>query len=163
MIVSGPVRVLEDGRVEQRSNGGCWAQGVCRGQSSNRGVSSQKVSFSGSQRTHKIYLGSFTFCQSIFSFTWSENGNSNASVQIELHNVYEGSKDGKKDKSGGQREGHELNNRIFSHNLDFETTSQTFMLLASPSPLCPFASVKRSPHLSCDEPSKVSFDDSYFA
>jgi hypothetical protein len=32
------VRVLGAGRVEQDSNGGCWAQGVCRGQSSNRGA-----------------------------------------------------------------------------------------------------------------------------
>jgi hypothetical protein len=32
------VRVLGAGHVEQRSNGGCWAQGVCRRQSSNRGV-----------------------------------------------------------------------------------------------------------------------------
>jgi hypothetical protein len=32
------VRVLGAGRVEQRSNGGCWAQGVCRWQSSNRAV-----------------------------------------------------------------------------------------------------------------------------
>ena len=30
------MRVLGAGRVEQRSNGGYWAQGVCRGQSSNR-------------------------------------------------------------------------------------------------------------------------------
>jgi hypothetical protein len=30
------VRALGAGRVEQRSNGGYWAQGVCRGQSSNR-------------------------------------------------------------------------------------------------------------------------------
>ena len=38
LLVWASVRVLGAGRVEQRSNGGCWAQGVCRGQSSNRGV-----------------------------------------------------------------------------------------------------------------------------
>ena len=31
-------RALGAGYVEQRSNGGCWTQGVYRGQSSNRGV-----------------------------------------------------------------------------------------------------------------------------
>jgi hypothetical protein len=30
--------VLGAGHVEPRRNGGCWAQGVCRGQNSNRGV-----------------------------------------------------------------------------------------------------------------------------
>jgi hypothetical protein len=38
LLVWISVRVLGSGRVEPRSNGGCWAQGVCRGQSSNRGV-----------------------------------------------------------------------------------------------------------------------------
>ena len=38
LLVWASVRVLGAGRVEQRSNGGCWAQGVCRGQSSNRAV-----------------------------------------------------------------------------------------------------------------------------
>ena len=38
LLVWTSVRVLGSGRVEPRSNGGCWAQGVCRGQSSNRGV-----------------------------------------------------------------------------------------------------------------------------
>ena len=35
-LVWALVRVLEAGRVEQLSNGGGWAQGVCRGHSSNR-------------------------------------------------------------------------------------------------------------------------------
>jgi hypothetical protein len=36
-----------------------------------------------------------------------------------------------------EREGQELNNRMCSHNLDLETTKQTFMLHARPSPICP--------------------------
>jgi hypothetical protein len=38
LLVRASVRVLGAGRVEPRSNGGCWAQAVCRGQSSNRRV-----------------------------------------------------------------------------------------------------------------------------
>jgi hypothetical protein len=42
------VRFLGAGRVEQRSNGGCWAQGVRRRQSTNRGVRERSVGdFSG--------------------------------------------------------------------------------------------------------------------
>jgi hypothetical protein len=37
LLVWASIRVLGEGRVEPRSNGGCWAQGVCRAQSSNRG------------------------------------------------------------------------------------------------------------------------------
>jgi hypothetical protein len=36
------MKVLGVRRVEQRRSGGCWAQGVCRGQSSNRGVSERR-------------------------------------------------------------------------------------------------------------------------
>jgi hypothetical protein len=36
LLVWASVRVLEAGRVEQDSNGGYWAHGVCRGQSSRR-------------------------------------------------------------------------------------------------------------------------------
>ncbi len=38
LLVWASVRVLGAGRVEQRSSGGCWAQGVCRGQSNSRGA-----------------------------------------------------------------------------------------------------------------------------
>jgi hypothetical protein len=43
-----------------------------------------------------------------------------------------------------RRDGREFKSRMFCHNLDLETTTQTFMLRARPSPLCDSASVKRS-------------------
>jgi hypothetical protein len=64
-------------------------------------------------------------------------------------------KEGGEEGHEGQREGQELNNRMCSHNLDLETTTQTFMLHARPSPQCPWVSVKRSPHWSCDESKKA--------
>ena len=48
--------VLGAGRVEQRSNGGGWEQGVCRGQSSNReapGVCEGAKGIEGSNRQEK--------------------------------------------------------------------------------------------------------------
>ena len=57
----------------------------------------------------------------------------------------------------GQRQNQELNNRICSHNVGLETTTQTFMLHARPNPLCAWTSVKRSPHWSCDESKKALF------
>ena len=38
LMVWVSVRVPGAGRFEHHSNGGCWAQRICRGQSSNRGV-----------------------------------------------------------------------------------------------------------------------------
>ena len=55
-------------------------------------------------------------------------------------------KEGGEEGHEGQREGQELHNKMCSHNLDLETTTQTFMLHARPSPLCASASVKHSPH-----------------
>jgi hypothetical protein len=40
------------------------------------------------------------------------------------------------------------------HNIDLEARAQTFMLHSRLSPLCASASVKRSPHWSCDESQK---------
>jgi hypothetical protein len=57
-------------------------------------------------------------------------------------------------KTWRKREGQEFNNRICSHNLDLETTTQTFMLHVRPIPLCPWypwnnaALVLRSPEIS---------------
>ena len=39
----GESTVLGAGHVEQRSNGRCWTQGVCRGQSSYREMRSERV------------------------------------------------------------------------------------------------------------------------
>ncbi len=114
--------------MSSAATAGCWAQGVCRGQSSNKGVS---------ERTG----GDF-----------------------EVSSPKVSPSDGKKDMEDSAEA--EFNNRKCSHNLDLETTTHTFMLHARPSPLCPRASVKRSPHWSCDEPSKAgraTFDDTYFA
>jgi hypothetical protein len=36
LLIWASVRLLGAGRVDQRSNGGCWAQGVCRGLSEFR-------------------------------------------------------------------------------------------------------------------------------
>jgi hypothetical protein len=58
----------------------------------------------------------------------------NASLEM----LREGRKEGKKEGHDGQREGQELNNRMCSHTLDLETTTQTFMLHARPIPLCPW-------------------------
>ena len=44
----------------------------------------------------------------------------------------------------GQRESQELNNRMCSHNLGLETTTQTFMFHVRPNPICDWTSVKRS-------------------
>jgi hypothetical protein len=63
------------------------------------------------------------------------------------------------------RKGQDLNNRMCSHNLDSETTTQTFMLYARPSPLCrvvvcpcdPWKLKKHSPYWSCDESKKACF------
>ena len=41
------------------------------------------------------------------------------------------------------------------HNIDLEARAQTFMLHSRLSPLCASASVKRSPHWSCDESQKT--------
>jgi hypothetical protein len=41
-------------------------------------------------------------------------------------------------RKGRKREDQELNNRMCSHNLDWETTTQTFMLHARPIPVCPW-------------------------
>jgi hypothetical protein len=62
--------------------------------------------------------------------------------------VNEGGEEGEEGHEG-QREGQELNSRICSHNLDLETTWETFMFYGRPSPLCPCASVKRSSHCQC--------------
>ncbi len=50
-------------------------------------------------------------------------------------------KQGKRDMKDSEKAG---SSRIFFHNLDLETTTQTFMLRARPSPLCDSASVTRS-------------------
>ena len=46
-VVWASVRVLGAGRVEHHSNGGTWAQGVCRGQSRNRGARERSGGDSG--------------------------------------------------------------------------------------------------------------------
>jgi hypothetical protein len=56
-----------------------------------------------------------------------------------------------------QREVQELNRRIGFHNLDWETTTQTFMLHTRPNPLCDSTSVKQSSPWSSDESKKVFF------
>jgi hypothetical protein len=66
-------------------------------------------------------------------------------------------KEGGEEGHEGQREGQELNYRICSHLLDLEITTQTFMLHTRPSPLCPWASLKHSPHWSCDESKKAIY------
>ena len=50
----------------------------------------------------------------------------------------------------------ESNNRICGHNLDLETTTQTFMLRVRSIPLCVSASVKHSSPWSCDESKHTS-------
>jgi hypothetical protein len=47
--------VLGAGHVEPRRNGGCWAQGVCRGQNSNRGVRERSGGYFG-----RVYDGADT-------------------------------------------------------------------------------------------------------
>jgi hypothetical protein len=46
--------------------------------------------------------------------------------------MFERRKEGGEEGHEGHREGQELNNRMCSHNLHLETTTQTFMLHAHP-------------------------------
>ena len=67
--------------------------------------------------------------------------------------------EGREDGHEEQREGQEMNNRMCCHNLDLETTTQTFMMCGRPIPLCDSASVKHSSPWSCDESKKALFGD----
>ena len=54
-------------------------------------------------------------------------------------------------------EGQELRNRMCCHNLDLETTTQTFMLRVRPSPIRVSSSVEHVSSWSCDESKKTTF------
>ena len=66
-------------------------------------------------------------------------------------------KEGSRARGTVRRPGVKQQNVLSQLDLDLETTTQTFMLRARPSPLCDSASVKRSPPWWCDESKKALF------